>query len=269
MANIKELLSFLPFMKPFTKRSIEELLRQQYEISALRVKEASQFADKLKVAESDLFDEIERLNGKILESARNEDIAAEYVLQLRDMREALEEELNAAAEGSTERREISADIDKLKRRMSEHSTLLQLYHTSEERIARLKQNTDKLRETIGNLGSDITHYVTAASEKLDLAAGQIQAIGTAADASVVMLEMKKSLDSMTSSMNETTRFVSDTQAFFRANLDGLMQDLELYDGETQTVMDKNLQLSREVEDKRIAEAVQVALQRRAEQTSHS
>ncbi len=269
VANMKELLSFLPFMKPFTKRSIEELLRQQYEISTLRVKEASQFADKLKAAESDLFDEIDRLNERILESARNEDTAAEYVLELKTLREQLEARLESAEEGSTERREIQADLDKLKRKMSEHSTLLQLYHTSEERIGRLKTNTDRLRETIGNLASDITQYVTAASEKLDLVAGQIQAIGTAADASVVMLEMKKSLDSMTSSMNETTQFVSDTQAFFRANLDGLMNDLELYDGETQAVMQKNLEFSREVEEQRISEAVQVALARRAEKQNAS
>jgi hypothetical protein len=117
------------------------------------------------------------------------------------------------------------------------------------------------------LASDITQYVTAASEKLDLVAGQIQAIGTAADASVVMLEMKKSLDSMTSSMNQTTQFVSETQAFFRSNLDNLINDLELYDGETQKIMEKNLKTSRDIEDQRIAAAVQVALERREERSA--
>ena len=269
VANLKELLSFLPFMRPFTKRSIEELLRQQYEISSLRVKEASTFADKLLTAESDLFDEIERLNERILESARNEDIAAEYVLALKAKREELEASVAGAEEGSTTRRELQAQLDQLKRKMSEHSSMLQLYHTSEERIGRLKLNTDRLRETIGNLASDIRQYVNAAGEKLDLVAGQIQAIGTAADASVVMLEMKTSLDSMTASMNQTTQFVSDTQAFFRSNLDGLMRDLELYDGETQQVMQKNLEKSREIEEKRIAEAVQVALERRTERNKAS
>ena len=39
-----------------------------------------------------------------------------------------------------------------------------------------------------------------------------------------MLELKKSLDVMTESMNATTQFVSETQVFFRKNLDDLLGD---------------------------------------------
>lgn len=262
LANLKEVLSFIPFLRPLTRRSIEELLRQQYEISARRVKEASEFADKLKTAESDLHDEIERLNGRILESARNEDVAAAYVLELEAHKQAQEKRLGAVQQGTTEAREVQVELDRLRRVMSEHSTLLQLYSTSEDRMGRLKENTRRLVDTIANLATDITQYVHAASEKLDLVAGQIQAIGTAADASVVMLELKRSLDSMTDSMNQTTRFVSETQVYFRDNLDKLLGELELYDDETRKVMDQNLALSKELEDRRIAEAVRAALERK-------
>ncbi len=263
LSNLKEILSYLPLVNrlAFTRRSVEELLRQQYEISARRVKEAAEFADKLKAAEADLHDEINRLNDKIIESAKNEDLAAAYVLELKSAGEALSAQLAASEAGSTTVRELQAEQDRLRRLLGEHSTQLQLYHTAEDRLARLKENSRKLAETIGNLAGDITQYVTAASEKLDLVAGQIQAIGTAADASVVMLDLKKSLDVMTESMNQTTRFVSETQVFFRQNLDRLMDELELYDGETQKVMEKNLAISREVEERRIAEAVEVALAR--------
>jgi DNA repair exonuclease SbcCD ATPase subunit len=268
LSNLKEILSYIPILNKlsFTRRSIEELLRQQYEISARRVKEAAEFADKLKTAESDLHDEIQRLNDKIIEAAKNEDVAAAYVLELQELKKDLDAKLEAAAESSTEQRELQAQQDQLRRLMGEHSTQLQLFHSAEDRLARLKENSRMLAETIANLASDITQYVNAASEKLDLASGQIQAIGTAADASVVMLELKKSLDVMTDSMNQTTQFVSETQAFFRANLDKLMDELELYDDETQKVMEKNLQMSREIEENRIAEAVQVALDRAKEAT---
>ncbi|MFC1610052.1 hypothetical protein ACFL6C_03785 [Myxococcota bacterium] len=271
LANIKEILSYIPILKKlsFTRRSVEELLRQQYEISARRVKEAAEFVDKLKAAESDLQDEIARLNERIIEAARNEDAAAAYVLELEQLNKELTDKLEGMEESSTEKRELQAQHDQLRRLMGEHSGQLQLYHTSEERLARLKENSRMLAETIANLASDITQYVTAAGEKLDLAAGQIQAIGTAADASVVMLELKKSLDVMTDSMNQTTQFVSETQAFFRQNLDNLMQELELYDDETQKVMERNLKMSREVEERRIAEAVQVALERSKESQPES
>ncbi len=263
VANLKELMSYIPGLRSLaiSRRSIEDLLRQQYEISVRRVKEASEFADKLQSSEALLHDEMERLNEKIIESAKNEETAAEYVLELERHRAELESRIEKAAESSADKRELQAELDKLKRVMSEHSTLLQLYSTCEERVVRLKQNTQRLLDTIGNLASDIVQYVNAAGEKLDLVAGQIQALGTAADASVVMLEMKKSLDVMTESMNETTRFVSETQVFFRQNLDNLLDDLEIYDDTTQKVLDENLRLSQEIEERRISQGVQTAIER--------
>ena len=201
-----------------SKRSIEELLKQQFHISQRRVKDAAEYADKLKASEKDLYTEIERINGKIIESAENERVALDYVLELRQAHEALESEKQAVEAGSVEAREIEAQQDKIQALLAEHSSAVQLFGSAEERYAALKENTRKLAETIRNLGQDITQYTTAASIKLDMASGQIQAIGRAADASVVMLEMKKSLDVMTESMNQTTKFVSDTQVFFRENL---------------------------------------------------
>lgn len=266
LSSLKEIISYIPGLRrlAFTRRSIEELLRQQYEISALRVKEAAEFADRLEVGESELYDEIERLNGKIIEAAKNEEIAAEHVLALRDEKARLEAEVAAAGEATAQTRELQARVDQVQRALAQHSTLLQLYHTAEERLDRLKDSTRKLVQTIANLRTDIGQYVAAASEKLDLVSGQIRAIGTAADASVVMLEMKKSLDVMTESMNQTTRFVSETQVYFRQNLDNLIAELDVYDDQTRAVLDKNLAQSRELEERRIAEAVEVALARRAE-----
>ena len=115
-----------------------------------------------------------------------------------------------------------------------------------------------------NLAQDIQQYTTAASIKLDMASAQIQAIGRAADASVVMLEMKKSLDVMTESMNVTTQFVSETQVFFRKNLDNLLEELDTFDENTTKVLDENLEYSKQIEDERIEKAVQKALKNRAE-----
>jgi hypothetical protein len=136
-----------------------------------------------------------------------------------------------------------------------------LYGSAEERYARLKDNTRKLAETIRNLGNDIQQYTTAASIKLDMASAQIQAIGRAADASAVMLEMKRSLDVMTESMNVTTQFVSDTQIFFRTNLDTLIKDLDTFDETTTTVLEQNLAKSKEVEEARIKAAIDKAVKR--------
>ena len=178
------------------------------------------------------------------------------------MKEKLEAELKEMDQGSAEARRKQAELDKARRLLAEHSMHLKLYHSAEERLARLKENTRLLAETIGNLYQDITQYTTAASEKLDLVAGQIQALGTAADASTVMLEMKKSLDTLTEAMNDTAQFVSETQIYFRRNLDKLVDELELYDEQTSDLLKKHLEESQAIEEQRIAEALAVAQARK-------
>lgn len=260
--TMKEILSYIPGLRKLaiTKRSIEELLRQQYEISVKRVKEAADFADRLKAAESDLYDEIQRLNQKIIEAAKNEQLAAGVVLELKAHMTKLEGVVagHEADGDGVAVREAQADVDKARRMLAEHSTQLKLYDTAEERLGRLKEATVMLSDTINALRSDISQYVLAASEKLDLVAGQLRAIGTAADASMVILEMKKSLDSMSESMNHTTRFVAETQLYFQNNLDKLLSDLDVYDGETTAVLKRNLELTKQAEHQRIADAVEIA-----------
>lgn len=249
-----------------TPQSIEEVLRRQYEQSLVRVKEAAELADRLAVAEAELHDEIERLNTKIIDSARNEGLAADYVLALQRERDRLQLAVETAADDEgPQTREHERTLDRIRRVLADHSVRLQLYHTAEGRLSRLKDSTRLVIETIENLRSDITQYVTAASEKLDLVAGQIRAIGTAADASVVMLEMKRSLDAMTEALDQTTRFVADTQLYFRQSLPSLLEDLHVYDEQTRDMLQRNLEVSQALEDERIARGVEFALLMRAEQ----
>ncbi len=248
--------------EPLTRRSIEELLRGQYELSSLRLKQASEFADRLEASKEELYDEIDRLNRRIVESAENEETAAEYVSELKRIKEEVEFNLNRVDPSTADERHLQSELDKIKRRLAEHTTRLKLYSTAEERIAKLRDNTRQLAETIANLQGDITRYVVAASEKLDLIAGQIQAIGAAADASVVMLELKQSLDAMTESVNHTTRFVAETQAYFRENVDAMIDELKIYDEETERVLDENLIYSDAYSDLDVEQALATAFERK-------
>lgn len=269
MSGVREILAKLPWFgdQLITRRSIEELLRKQYELSSRRVKEAAEFADRLEAAKSGLFDEIERLNQKIIESAKNEEVAAERVLELTELKDSLEVELMAAQPSSANARELQAQLDRTRRKLAKHSTMLKLYSTAEERLAKLQRNTRQLADTIAHLQTDITVYVTAASEKLDLIAGQIQAIGAAADASVVMLELRNSLEAMTESVNHTTQFVSETQAYFRQNVDSMLDEMQLYDAETEQVLETNLALNEGYNEMEIADAVSSALSQKIDRAA--
>lgn len=270
--RLKELLSYIPGLKSslLTRRSIEDLLKQQYEISAKRVKEAADYSDRLKAAEQDLFGEIDRLNRKIIESAENEAVAADAVLELRDnlaaKRQALE---TTAGTQDAAYRKLQAEVDEVKQALSEHSALLELYSSAEDRLARLKTNTSRLQKIMTNLHTEIRKYVLLASENLDDVLARIQAIGTAADATVVLLNMKQALDEMTASMNRIAAFVSETQIFLRKNLDSLISDLEGYDVETQKIMQANLEKSQVIEQIHIDRAIEKAIAFKEKQAASS
>jgi hypothetical protein len=240
-------------------RSVEQLLREQYDLSARRVKEAAEFADRLAAAERELYDEIDRLNGRILESSRNRVTAAAFLGEVEALRGRLVTEIGQAAPGSVEALDCQAQLDRAQRLLAEHATQLQLYHTAAERLGGLKDSTRLLADTIAGLRGDITQYVMAASEKLDLCAAQIRAIGAAADATATLFEMRRSLEAMGESLNQTTRFVAETQRYFRENLDTLVGNLEVYDAETRASLELNLELSRAADESRIARLVEAAL----------
>ncbi len=252
-SGLRAVFAKLPWVQDrvITRNSIEQLLRAQYELSARRLKESAELGDRLEAARANLFDEIERLNGRIIVSARNEEVAEAFVASVKRAQRELEREHSALDPSSVEARETQAHIDLARRLLVEHTGFLKLYSTAEERLDKLKQNTHQLAETIAYLRSDINLYVTAASEKLDIIAGQIQVIGAAADAAVVMLELKHSLETMTDAINQTTQFVSETQAYFRRNVDQMVDELDLYDEQTVMVFDQNLAFNEIVDEYRV------------------
>lgn len=241
------------------RASVEQLLREQYTVSAHRVKEAAEFADRLQVSERELFDEIDTLNLRMIESSKNKARAANFVRGLMAFQEHTAATLRRLPSDSVESLQLHADVDRARRLLAEHATQLQLFHTAVDRLGVLKESTRMLVDTIAALRGDITQYVTAAGEKLDLVARQLRAIGTAADASATLIEMKRSLEALNDSMNQTTRFVAETQRYFRENLDQLVGSLEIYDHETRASLEVNLELSRVADGARIDRLVRMAL----------
>lgn len=244
-----------------TPRSVEARLRDQFAASQTRLQEAAAFTDRLEQAEADLFDEIDRLNGRIIESAENEARAADHVLAVQAHRAELDAQLIHADD--TQARRVQAQIDRARRVLAEHSTKLRLYATAEERLERLKAHTARLAETIAHLRSDILRYVMAAGEQLDLVSGQINAVGAAADAAVVTLELRRALDGLHQTLQGSTQFVSQTQRYFRENIDGLIEDLGRFDTHTETMLAQNLAYSEAMDDLGMGEAVELARQAQA------
>jgi hypothetical protein len=267
-ARIGERLSALFAGEPAERRSVEQLLRAQYDTSLVRLRQARELADRLEQVRTDLYDEIDQLNRRIVASARFEDESSALLLQLREERAAVQQRLEGEL-SKLERREQQAQADRLRREMAELSTQMQLHGTRDERLGRLKESTDLLAQTIANLASDMRRYVAAASEKLDLVANQIQAVGAAADASAVLVDLKRSLDAMTASMNDATQFVTEVQSFFHQHVDGLMSEMDVYDEVTRARLEVSQEFSQLSDERRIEEGLALAADHRARRTEPS
>lgn len=227
--------------RPQSTHSVEAVLREQYEMSVKRLREAADYADRLEASEADMHDEIERLNTRIIHSADNHDRASKYVGELKQIARELQE---TVPESRLQNAKLEASEDRVKRLLIEHGVRCKLYGTANERLSRLRDNARALAGTIAALRADITSYVQVAGEKLDMTAGQVQALGAAADASVVVLELEASLEALSESMNHAARFVADTQVYFRDNVDGMIDQMQVYDTETSALLEANAELER-------------------------
>ncbi len=225
---------------PITRGSIEKLLKDQYQVACVRVREAGDAADRLRHVEQELRAEVERLGARIHEAAKNQEKAEAFIEELRTL---LGDHEAAAArlsdKGGSEHAGLQAAIDRAKNLIGEHRTQAALFKSGVERFERLRRSTLELTAMVNDLYTDIATYVEGASAQLDQASLQIQAVGAAADATAVLLEMKRSLDLLGESVRQTSRFVSETQLYFREHMDRLLEDLELYDRETLRVLEKN------------------------------
>ena len=262
-ARLRQVFGWVPGVASGTqqRRSVEALLRAQYEQSVERLTEAAHFADRLEIAEADLFDEIDRLNRTIVESAQNEEQAKAYIDALETLTVDLEAEIELAEPSSARQRTLQADLDRANRLVTQHTGLHTLYSTAEERVARLRENARQLAHTVASLRSDIAVYVAAAGDKLDTVGGQIQAVGAAADAAVVMLELRASLDGLTDSLNQASRFVAETQSYFHDNVDDMLTNLTIYDEETEALLEANKDIDDLLAGEDLAEAIAAAAAR--------
>ncbi|MFN3198947.1 MAG: hypothetical protein ACE366_11120 [Bradymonadia bacterium] len=237
-SRFRETLSFLPGLEAPSEelRSVEAMLREQYAHSLRRLREAADFADRLEAGEQDLYDEIERLGQEIIKASEDAEQAQGQVAELDVLIDELTARLSDCSPGSRDARLIEARIDRARRQSTEHEGRRRLYQSTGARLATMKRTTTGLADTLGQLRSDISTYVHHASVRLDTVANQINAIGAAADAGVVVQDLVRALDGMNAALHEATAFVIQTQQYFRAHVDTLVADLDAKAHEEQALL---------------------------------
>ncbi|MFA5506725.1 MAG: hypothetical protein WC314_08975 [Vulcanimicrobiota bacterium] len=259
-ANMRLLLERIPMLKDrLPDRPISELLQQKIHVTETRIREVGGFLDRMESEIENVRQDIVRLNKKMIVAAQNEEKAAEYVLQLRQIKEQAEEELAAMGDTTTAaHREKEAEIDEIKRAIWQHGGKLRLYSNAEDRIASIVKMNNHFMELLTNLHTNMQSLYDAGQEVLDELRGNLSSLSTATEASELTLEMQKSMESLKVSVNRVARLASDTSLYLTQNVDRMTSQMKIYDEETEALVSANLEAEREVREGRIDEVLKLA-----------
>ena len=259
-ANMRILLERIPVLRDrLPDRPISELLQQKIHVTETRIREVGGFLDRMESEVENVRQDIVRLNKKMISAAQNEEKAAEYVLQLRAVKEQAEAELaEMGGETTAAHREKEAEIDEVKRLIWQHGGKLRLYSNAEDRIASIVKMNNNFMELLTNLHTNMQSLYDAGQEVLDELRGNLSSLTTATEASELTLDMQKSMESLKVSVNKVARLASDTSLYLTQNVDRMTSQMKIYDEETEALVESNLEAEREYKDDAIDKVLAMA-----------
>ena len=218
------------------RKSVAEGLLKQYELASLRLRQATAFSDELRLTALELQEQVDALHQQRVESAGNQRLCAEGVLQLEAELEILEKGQGNGTKGERARR-----VDQLTFELRNESLNMELFGVAEELAVNSLSPSRALRDTVMELHEGMAGYVMNASGAVDNAGRRIQALGMAADAPMVVAELQESLLALGTAMEVTQSYVEQTRALLTEVLPELAARVKV------EVEDRNLLLTGSVD----------------------
>lgn len=259
-SNFQGLLEKIPIIKNLMPdRSITELLQEKIAVAERRTKEMGNFLDRVESRIEALRNDITRLNKKMVVAAHNEEKAAKYILDLKDYKTRMEEELAGISDQkSTEYREKSAMMDEVNKKIWGHGGKLRIYSHAEDRIAGIIRMNNNFLEILTNLHTNMTILFEAGNEVLDDLRGNLSGLATVSQASDITLKMQESMQSLKDSVNKVASLASNTSLYLTQNVERMTNEMKIYDDSTVELIEANLNEEREVKEKWVDDTIEMA-----------
>ncbi len=197
------------------RRSAAQELYRRYEAVNRRLREASAFNDELRLCAVELDAEVQTLHRDRAGALDAERQAGERVLEL-------ELELEALRGSPDERPTLDAITFELRRVALD----LEIHRASEALFEQHLEPARSLRDTVMRLHEEMSHFLLSASSTVDGAGRRIQALGMAADAPAVVLELQSSLHALGEAMEVTETYVEQTRHLLGEVLPRMSAQLE-------------------------------------------
>lgn len=184
------------------RRSATEGLVARYETVSTRLRSASAFTDELRLTALEIQAEVQELHADIDRAHHDARLAATRVL-------ALEDAIATAERSDAPDKE--RHLDTLRFELRHEAQNLRLFQAMAAMCERHVDPARGLRDTVQELHGEMQEFVLAATGTVDAAGRRIQALGAAADAPIVVHELRRSLDELQDAMAATETYLSHTR----------------------------------------------------------
>ncbi len=194
------------------RRSLTEGLIDRYEVVTKRLQRASAFSDELRLCSLELQAEVDALHADVVRDLANETLAAETVL-------ALDAELEALGRGEGEYAGLSdakkaRAADALSFQQRSTALELSLYESAVALGTEGLKPARRLRDHMMGLHEEMARYVLRCGAVVREAGQRIQALGAAADAPLVVAELRAGIHELEEAVKATEAHIQRTRALY-------------------------------------------------------
>lgn len=220
------------------RRSMNEDLVRHYESLSRCLRRASVFSDELQLCAIDMRDHIDDIHSRLEEDRHDLRLCAQRILDI----EVNLKRLDADSDGANQARLR----DQLEFEEKVESGRLNLLRASlamgKEELAPARA----LRDTAQEMHREMSELVLQVSAAVRSAGQQIQVLGMAADASLVVAELQESMAQLDLAMEATERYIHNARALFSTAVPSLAEEIQNASGSRKLWMTDDLtDLSRE------------------------
>ena len=184
-------------------RSTEDLLRGRIEAALTESKRASMLVDRFAALREELFADVTRLNTVISRAQQLEAESAAAVVSASVAKDSAESAESASAHAAN-----SDDTDNSRRHHARTEQRLDLAQRTAERLSVVVVSARGLIGVIDTLATDVAAFARAAERELDALSARARAVSLAEDAAAVVIELERSLLSLSSSLDDVTVFAT-------------------------------------------------------------
>ncbi|MGM0597788.1 MAG: hypothetical protein ACQES9_12200 [Myxococcota bacterium] len=269
--GFKGFLARIPLVgKPFRRRSLKELLETKVEIADIRVRQTASYLERVEETMDNLRDDLEVLHQKQLEAAQNKKAQVEIVLGLKESMEEIQTELDKLEDKNSEEYRAlelaQAEVDRL---IWDNGQKMRLFDNAQDRLESVIKMNGNFLEISHNLHSNMTIIYEAAQTVLDELRQHVSSLATLSEAGELSLNVTQSMESLKKSMSQVATIASETSRYLTQNVEDIVDGMNIYDKETEELVDRNLAEEREIKKQQLERILDKAQQEKAKEDSQN